>query len=271
MGETTLVFRDSDFDNLEFVRQIVLYRLQNDSSWSQFDPTWDEQYQKCVTFDPSRLRKRFVVLANETMWQLLIQGVITAGSDSGDPNLPHFRITDHGRKVLVAGRLIPHDPTGYLDGLRDIKGKVSSGVMFAYIEEALRCFTAGCHVASVLLLGVAAESVFNHMCADVRDSLEKVAEKKKLDPKESVYKRHDWLVKKYNALPNEVKRKLPESLDLTFGSLGSLIRRQRNELGHPQETPPDISREQAFVFFQLFPEFVRDAQALAEYCKQNGL
>lgn len=271
MNQTPAVFRDSDFNNLEYVRQIVLKRLKDDTRWNQFDRTWDEHHQKFVSFDPGRLRDRFVVLANEIMWQLIIQGVITVGIDAANPNLPFFRITDYGQEVLKAGRLIPHDPTGYLDELKAIKGDVPSFVMSAYIEEALKCFTAGCHVASVLLLGVAAESVFNHMCDSVGKSLKSTNEKKTLRGKRTVHERHVWLVEKYNNLPGKDKKQLPESLGLTLSSLYNLIRNQRNELGHPRETPPDMSREDAFISFRVFPGFVRDAQKFSEYCRDNRI
>ena len=42
-------------------------------------------------------------------------------------------------------------------------------------------------------------------------------------------------------------------LDSSLFSLATLIRKQRNELGHPQEYVIEISRDKAFMFFVLFP------------------
>ena len=265
------VFRDSDSNNLELVRQIVLYRLKHDSQWHQFDYDWDQRTSNFVEFDPSRLRSRFVVLANEVMWQLLTQGVITVGRDASNPALPFFRITDYGQKVLEAERFVPHDATGYLDDLRTVTGVIATDVTVAYVEEALNCFNAGCHIASVLLLGVAAESVFDQMCEIVRASLKDTSEQNNLNPKLPVKPRHRWIVQKYQNLPKSVRQQLPESLDMTLTSLYDLIRRQRNELGHPQDKPPSLSREEAFIFFRLFPGFVSDSQAFAEYCHNSGI
>jgi hypothetical protein len=89
------IFRKSDWNNLELVRQIVLYRLKNDPEWHQFDYIWGERGAQFVEFEYSELRNRFRVLANEVMWQLLVQGVITAGADSNNPNLPFFGIVPH--------------------------------------------------------------------------------------------------------------------------------------------------------------------------------
>jgi hypothetical protein len=79
------------------------------------------------------------------------------------------------------------------------------------------------------------------------------------------------LVGRYENLPGAERRRLPESLDVTLTSLYDLIRRQRNELGHPQPQPPQTTREEAFVFFRLLPTFIEDAQALAQYCATNPI
>lgn len=265
------VFRQDDHNNLEFVRRVILYRLKHDTEWHQFDHTWYET--GFVEFDPPDLRDRFVALKNEIMWQLLMQGVISPGLglDAHNLNLPFFHITDYGKKVLEAERFIPHDAAGYLEDLRSVTGIIDTDVAIVYIEEALNCFNSGCHVASVLLLGVAAESVFNHMCDIVQASLRNENEKKKLNLQLNVKTRHRWIVQKYQSLPKNVQQELPESLDITLVSLYDLVRRQRNELGHPQDKPPKLSREQALIFFQSFPQFVSDAQAFAKYCQENGI
>lgn len=237
----TPVFRDDDWGDLELVRQIVLRRLKEDADWHEFDRTWGDRASRFVQFDPPRLRSRFIVLANEVMWQLIIQGVITVGHGEGNPNLPWFRITDYGQKVLAAERFVPHDPTGYMAELSVIAGPLDMTVASRYAEEALACFAAGCNVASVLLLGVAAESAFNQLCDSIRPTLNDAADKAKLDLTIPVRPRHRWLVERYQNLPAAERRRLSESLDVTLTSLYDLIRKQRNDLGHPQEQPPQLS------------------------------
>jgi len=264
-------FRQSDFNNLELVRQVVLYRLK-DQNFHQFDYSWGmaEEY---IKFEHANLRDRFVVLANEVMWQFIIQFVITPGLNASNPNLPFFRVTDYGQKVLAAQRFIPHDPTGYLRDLQ-VAAKTTLGkVAIKYLEEALSCFNAGCHMASVLLLGIAAEGVFTNLSQIVRSSLKSATDQQSFDSLPDLVKpQHRWIVDKYSNLSSAIRRKqLPESLDITLTALYELIRRQRNELGHPQADPPAISREQAFNFFQMFPGYVSDVEAFADYCKSKGL
>lgn len=266
-------FTQDDFDNLELVRQIVLRRLKDDTSWNLFDYQWEPRHtEQYVVFESPQLQRRFIVLAVEVMWQLIMQGVITPGKDVPNPALPWFRVTSYGKMVLETERFIPHDPAGYLDGVREVAGQTVSQAALTYLEEALRCFTSGCHLASVLLLGVAAEAVFLRLCEVVSEALRDNTERTQFDQLQWVKPKHRWIVDKYAALPSEVRRDhLPQSLDVTLTSLYDLIRRQRNELGHPQEDPPAIDRELSFTYFKLFPTFIKDVEAFAEYIQNHGL
>lgn len=267
-------FTQADFDNLEMVRQIVLRRLKGDPDFNQFYQEWVARTERYVTFDEPwvQVRARFQMLADEVLWQLFIQGVITPGKDLSNPDLPWFRLTRHGEEVLKAERFIPHDPTGYLDEVGQVAQSVVGQVALTYLEETLRCFTTGCHLASVLLLGIAAEAVLLRLCEAARNALGDSKETSNFDQLQWVKQKHRWLVAKYESLPAEDRRThLPESLDVTLSSLYDLIRMQRNELGHPQEQPPAIDRERAFLYLKLFPTFIEDAEAFATYCKSHSL
>ena len=272
MGDAP-IFRQSDVTNLEYVRHIVLNRLKSDPSWNYFDYNWDESKGgQFVRFENSGLRRHFIVLVQEIMWQLMIQGVITPGKDSSNLNLPWFRITDYGQEVLKTGRFIPHDQARYLDEIRRVCGININNVTLSYLEESLRCFNSGCHVASVLLLGIAAECVVLNLANIIASSLKSSEEKSIFGKKRTIKKKHRWVVEKYQSLSGNVRRDiLPESLDLTLTSLYELIRRQRNTLGHPQDKIPNLNREQAFIFFRLFPGFIEDVELFAAYCQKNGL
>jgi len=50
---------------------------------------------------------------------------------------------------------------------------------------------------------------------------------------------------------------------MSLKSAFELIRRQRNDLGHPQTIPPAVDRRHAFMFFQGFSTIVSDLEALA--------
>lgn len=268
-------FTKEDANNLELVRQIVLSRLKDDRHFNQLNDPWDSpSVDQFVKIESPADRNRFVFLTMEVIWQLIIQGVITPGLNPPNPGLPWFRVTDYGRKVLEAEGPIPHDPTGYLDEIRRESVTVATDTTHAYLQEALRCYTSGCHLASVLLLGVAAESVFLKLWEVIGQNLATASDIKKfqqLDRKNLIAPKHRWLADKVSNLPSAVTRQLPEGLQMTIRSLYDLIRQERNELGHPRENPPTVDREQAFMFFRLFPTFIRHVEAFAAYCQKDQI
>lgn len=140
------------------------------------------------------------------------------------------------------------------------------------MTEALQCFVRACYTASVLLLGVAAEATFLEMCKVIASTIGDQKAREKFERSRSVKEKHRWIVDRYEQLTAQVKRGLlPDGLDITLKGIYDLIRRQRNELGHPQEVPPGVDREHAFAVFRLFLTYLRDAEEFAGYCQVHGL
>jgi hypothetical protein len=48
-----------------------------------------------------------------------------------------------------------------------------------------------------------------------------------------------------------------------------LMRAQRNDFGHPTESPPRPSREDANAHLQIFPTYYATAEALRSFLKTN--
>jgi hypothetical protein len=266
---TRIKFDNSRRDNIGLVREILLRRLREDGAdWHQFKPH-DQGFDRFLEFPSGSERSRFEDLLRQVIWELVATGVIAPGNDLDyrTTNIPYFSITDYGRTVLSAGQVIPHDPDGYLVEIREAGKACVDIVALGYIQEALCCFTRGCHTASVLLLGVAAEAVILKICEILVDANTKFAVRREYESlPDSAKQKHRWLVKRYHSLPPKVRRNnLPDGLDVTLTSAYDLIRRQRNDLGHPQAIPPEVDRQHAFVFFQVFLTVVRDLEAFAKY------
>jgi len=221
----------------------------------------DHQFDRFLEFPSNNEKRQFDDLLREIIWEFVVTGIITPGNGLNYPQagLPHFSISEFGRKVLAEERAIPHDPDGYLAEIRTAGEHCVDGVAVGYVEEALSCFTRGCYTASVLLLGVAAEAVVLKAC----DLIVKAAAAKEYNIKT----RHRRLVERYSALSKKERDEvLPDGLDVTLTSAYDLIRQQRNDLGHPQ-VPPTIDRQHAFTFFQVFLTVVRDLEAFATYIR----
>jgi hypothetical protein len=173
-----------------------------------------------------------------TFWELVIEGIVTPGNTSGQ-ELPWFHVTQYGRTVLNEGEYTPHDRDGYLKRLEERIQPVDSTVL-AYLAESLETFTRGNLVASMVMLGVAAERVFDLLCSSMASVL--------LDPKETktflgilgryamkpkVDWVHDKLRRVYESKPRSAG--FPENANLAVTAIYDLIRSQRNDLGHPSD------------------------------------
>jgi hypothetical protein len=269
--DSTPRFELPDRDNIDFVRQIVLKRLRDDPAWRSFGSQWgNPQGIQYVKFTRDDLRDRFNELSEEVLWQMVSQGIVVPSTNC-DSIGNQFRVTDYGLKVIIEGSFIPNDPMAYLNELKRRAPTVMTDTATTYASEALRCHNASCYTAAVLLLGVAAESAFLKLLDSVDSALQDAAERQKLRKCKFVKEKHDWMVTKYQSLDRSVLQQLPQSTGTSLVSLYNFIRNQRNDLGHPQETPPKVERIGAFTFFTLLPVYVGDAQALSDYCTRNQI
>ncbi len=110
-----------DPNPLSTVRQIVLERLRNDPSWSQYgEGRW---YEPFVEYQDGADERMLEELAREVIWELMIEGVLMPGLNSMNPGHPWFSKTNYGKQVIQSVNPTPHDPDGYL---KRIKSRVAT-------------------------------------------------------------------------------------------------------------------------------------------------
>lgn len=49
------------------------------------------------------------------------------------------------------------------------------------------------------------------------------------------------------------------------------MRCQPDDLGHPRATPPNVSREDAFVNLQIFPRYYQTAEEVRRFLSENDV
>ncbi len=253
---------------LELARAIVLERLRNDNSWQQYDLS-GEGFNRFVEYIGNEYdgRRRLASLAQDVLWEFMIQGIIAPGLDVHNPGFPWFRITNYGRKVLSEREFIPHDPTGYLERFRKEVINCDPTVE-AYLSESLNCFTRGCLIASVVMLGVASERAFLILCDSLLNATANPAEKskfKKILERIAMKPKMDWVLNKVGMIQNETPRPLPDNVNIMLATIFDFIRCQRNDLGHPQEKPPKVIRDDAYVNLRIFPNYYKMVNQVINY------
>jgi hypothetical protein len=184
----------------------------------------------------------------ETVWALIIEGIIAIGKDAYNDMWPWMSLTEYGETVIQGAQVTPYDPVGYIDALS--ASAPLDAVEQRYLSQALAAFRTNLPDAAAVMLGAASE----HLMMTVGERIEHS------DPAEAVNARRAldgpalpllrWLQAYFDLRRSRLDRHLRESLSVTFAGVASLIRNTRNDAGHPALSP--VTREQVFVNLQLF-------------------
>jgi hypothetical protein len=220
---------------------------------------------------PSPEKVAFYVL--QVFWQLVIEGILAPGTSGQSPELPWFHITEYGKAVVQSSDLNPHDPSGYLARIKQKIAKPDATVM-AYLAESLKGMRHGVPVASTVMLGIAAERVFLLLSESLENALSDPKEKRDLGKILARYRmkpKLDWVHQKIQKLQDKGIRGFPDNSTLMITAIYDLIRTQRNELGHPQPTPPNVSKDDAFVNLQIFPRYYETAEVVRTFFAANSV
>ena len=267
---------DPNKPDLEIVRQIVFERLQRESTWTHIDKSGEGfapfvDYVAPSEFERQRGRSLLIFLAHEVFWQLVVEGVLAPGLDPNNLDLPRFHVTEYGQRVLASNGPQPYDPTRYLARLRSRIANPDPTVI-AYLAESLETFRKGNLVAATVMLGIAAERVFLLLCDSLGGALSNGSEKAaftKIRDRFPMKPKLDWVHTKIQEIQKRAPSGFPDNATIMLVAIYDLMRCQRNELGHPRETPPHVKREDAFVNLQIFPRYYEIAEEVRGFLSAN--
>ena len=166
----------------------------------------------------------------------------------------------------------PHDPAAYL---RQLGKQVTNrdATVLAYLKESLDAFDRGALVASAMMIGIAAERILLLVCDSLRASLadsKEQADFDKIFDRNPVKPKLDWLTDKLRRLQTPKRPAgFPDDADIQLSGIYNLIRCQRNDVGHPRDVPPSVSRDQALGYLRLFPAYYATAEVVREFFARN--
>jgi hypothetical protein len=211
---------------------------------------------KIALRDEDKTRLKHVV------WDLILERILIPGTESAstiNDGWPFLSLTDHGRKVVAAGRPVPYDPDGYLARLETATGGIHPTVQ-RYLEESLSTFRTGNILASAVMLGAASEMIFLEISRAIAVTIADPNARTKFEDKTGPLKMMadrkktvmDWLIQKKGQLPSDWQRQ--EQLDLV-DTIATLIRQRRNDAGHPQDPPASLTHEEMYAMLLAFPHY----------------
>lgn len=204
------------------------------------------------------------------MWQLIIQGVLVPGGQGkSDDSWPFFSITEYGKTYLETEGSAPYDPDGYLSCIKEDSPNVDD-VVLLYLTEGLQCFLRSNNIASVVMVGVAAEKVILNLIdsfASAMSDVSKATTFRRKIQNAMIKTQFDELTKRLYPLKQQLPDELSRDLGTYLGSIFNLIRSYRNEAGHPSGTI--VSHEIAYSNLQVFRYLSKNVHRLIQYLSNN--
>ena len=205
------------------------------------------------------------------VWGLIIEGVYTPGSNFQNPNLPALRVTEYGQRCFEAGELTPHDPDDYLKLLKAACPTIDDTTLL-YLGEALDTFRVGKHLAATVMIGVAAENMLFRLVDAVHGALntpEKQAKFEKSTKGKNAKTQHDEVLARLRSLTAPLPAELESVLTQHIDGIYDLIRRTRNEAGHP--TGKRMERPETHALLLLFPTYCKTVHDLMDWLQGNRI
>ena len=219
--------------------------------------------------------RKFGSLVCQIYHELYLERIIVPGTvglcSSGAMQWPWYQITDHGQRFLETREYSPYDPDGYLRRLKEEIPDVDETIV-RYVEESLQCLRMDCLLAAAVTIGCASEKAMLLLIEQFGGAISDPAKKEEYEKRTST-----WIIsQKYKAfrksldsvaedLPKELRDPLESQLDGTF----NLIRRTRNDAGHPSGEP--VARETMRAGQVVFPDFCRYVYKLMGHLDEEGV
>jgi len=251
--------REGEFQTYSQLLDLVKPRLKDEFGSQLANNPNDTYYEK------GNLRPEDEWTLHRLIWDLITQGVLVPGSNSGNPSWPHLSLTPHGKDALAKTGPTPYDPASYLQEAWESASKIDVNVM-TYLTESVNSFRRGLYLASTVMLGVASEAAFLSLCGVVS---QKAGEKKadKIERANTLHKKHalvmPWIIQSGNL---EDAPELKNSVDTFLDDLFHAYRLTRNNAGHP--TGVEIPREEVYAHLTTFPHYLRTVSDLIEHLKR---
>jgi len=207
----------------------------------------------------------------DILWELITQGVIVPGNRGNlNTGWPFVSVTEHGDKVLRSEGTSPYDPSGYLGAVQEQSPKIDEATV-TYLTEGLECFLRGQYMASVVMVGVAAEKVIRDLTDAVLQALasdaSKSAEFRRKTERAPISQSFKEVMKRLEPVRDRLPHELDRDLDTYLKGVFDLIRSYRNEAGHP--TGVEITSDIAHANLRLFRGFSQKTHQLIAHLRED--
>ena len=207
----------------------------------------------------------------EIIWNLVVENVLTIGSDSSNPAWPWLKLTEYGRKVVNSTVPVPHDPSGYLDRIHSEIPNLDS-VILSYLEESLRTYNINALLSSTITLGCASEKALLLVIEAYKNAIQDVGRRTKFQNNTAgrmIKRQFDEFTKCITNLIGSIPADISDGLNTVLLGVFEMIRNNRNDAGHP--TGRSIPKEHVFANLQVFIPYCKKIYQLIDYFNANPI
>ena len=205
----------------------------------------------------------------EIFHDLHIERVIAPGggphATQGALEWPHYWITGYGRKILAETHYSPYDPDGYLAKLVADIPELDSTIV-RYTAEALGCLRHGFLFGAAVMLGCAAEKALLELIDAYTCAISNTGRQTQFSEELSnrgIKRKFDLFRARLTTVLSSLPPDLQDDLEIMLERAFDLIRRTRNDAGHP--VGRDIHRDAVHANLILFPLYCRRVYGLIEH------
>ncbi len=244
-------------------------QLADISSWLKQKAQQAGLMPQDTHFAKNNLDKRDEDRIRECIWSLIIQGIVVPGisTNSSGSNLPWLQVTEWGKGCLENGEYASYDTTLFLNRIHSQIPDFDS-VATLYLKEALNSFRSRAYLSSAVMTGVASERILVMLrdagCGAIKeqDRQRKLLEATEGQTAKRIY---EEVSKRIDPIREQLPPDLQDSIGAELGGIFQIIRRTRNDAGHP--TGKVIERDEANALLQQFPVYAKSAYALMAWLK----
>ncbi|NQS89228.1 hypothetical protein HQ584_05510, partial [Patescibacteria group bacterium] len=199
--------------------------------------------------------------AVEEIYSMLSKGIIVFGESSSFPSTPnawpYITVTEYGKKCLDAESLMPLDPDGYLNKVREMVPSIDR-ITLKYLSESINAFNRHAPISATIALGITSEQLVLLLIEAYIDALKNVKEKKNLVAKTKnrfIETQYAEFKKSFESHRRNIEKEAVRDIDAWLESTFRFIKMLRNEQGHPTDLEAD--RDTIDVDLQHFPHYMR--------------
>lgn len=263
-----MILTDSNLD-YDSMRSLVIESIKN-NEFNQYGDIKNHIVNKLISMNYvketnscsfgysqayNQLNSRDEDIVNQVVWDLIIERILTIGLNENSNSWPFLRLTEYGKKIIKeTDDVIVYDIDGMLKKLKNNVPNVNPTIV-RYFAECLNTYRINALLASSVMLGCAAEKgillLFDSYLAWIErnfstkesDNLKKIVNK-------NISKKFDELNKSLNGHRANINQDLFDDFDIFISSLFTIIRKNRNDAGHPTDKiiDKDELRSMIYVF-----------------------